>query len=550
MRTYLSILISLVSLASCSKGGGDTTTASLLFRSATIDTRSFSGNVTDVSINPVIRLKFSQPLLQSSLASAVSLTDASLSTTVPINMSLQNGDSVLQIQPVSSLKYITKYNFKVSLGLKSAAGGQLSSVIDRTIITKIDSTDKFATISDNALLDLVQQQTLKYFWDFGHPVSGMARERNSSGDVVTSGGTGFGIMAIIAAVDRGFKTRTEGRDRILKITNFLLNNCSEYHGAFAHWINGSTGVTVPFSTNDNGGDLVETSYLVAGLLCARQYFNTADATETELRTKINTIWDRIQWNWYRQNNQNVLYWHWSPSVGWAMNMKIEGWNEALIVYALAASSNTDSIPPVVYTNGWAKNGGIVNGGTYYNNVLPLGPNLGGPLFFSQYSFLGIDPNGLTDQYANYKTQVVNHTKINYEYCKANPNNYFGYSSACWGLTASDVPNGYNANSPTSDVAVISPTAALSSFPFTPTESMNALKFFYYKLGDKLWKDYGFVDAFRLNDPWFADSYLAIDQGPIIVMIENYRSGLLWNLFTSCPEIKRGMRRLGFSAPYL
>jgi hypothetical protein len=551
MKILTSITVAVVMLASCSKGGGgNTTPASVQLRSATIDARSFNGNVNDVSVSPVILLKFSQPLLQSSLASTVSLTDAALNTTVPLTLSLQSGDSVLRIQPASSLKYISKYYFKVSLGLKSAAGAQLSAVINRTIVTKIDSTDKFAAISDNALLDLVQQQTLKYFWDFGHPVSGMARERNSSGDVVTTGGTGFGIMAIIAAVDRGFKTRTEGRDRILKITNFLLNNCSSYHGAFAHWIDGSTGATVPFSANDNGGDLVETSYLVAGLLCARQYFNTADATETDLRNKINTIWDRIQWNWYRQGNQNVLYWHWSPSVGWAMNMKIEGWNEALIVYALAASSNTDSIPPIVYTNGWAKNGGMLNGGTFYNYVLPLGPNLGGPLFFAQYSFLGIDPNGLTDQYANYKTQVVNHTKINYEYCKANPNNYFGYSNACWGLTASDVPGGYNANSPTSDIAVISPTAALSSFPYTPTESMNALKFFYYKLGDKIWKDYGFVDAFRLNDPWFADSYLAIDQGPIIVMIENYRSGLLWNLFTSCPEIKRGMRRLGFSAPYL
>jgi hypothetical protein len=233
-----------------------------------------------------------------------------------------------------------------------------------------------------------------------------------------------------------------------------------------------------------------------------------------------------------------------------MNMQIKGWNETLITYVLAASSPTYAIPKVVYDNGFASNGAIKNGNTYYGVQLPLGPASGGPLFFEHYSFLGINPNGLTDQYANYQTQVVNHTKINYEYCKVNPNGYYGYSSSCWGLTASDIPNGYTASSPTNDVGVIAPTAALSSMPYTPTESMNALRFFYYKLGDKIWKEYGFVDAFSLNEPWFANSFLAIDQGPIIVMIENYRSGLLWNLFTSCPEVKAGMKSLGFSAPYL
>ena len=233
-----------------------------------------------------------------------------------------------------------------------------------------------------------------------------------------------------------------------------------------------------------------------------------------------------------------------------MNFKIEGWNEAMIVYALAASANTDSIPVSVYQKGWARNGNMKNGASYYGYTLPLGPSNGGPLFFAHYSFLGINPNGLSDSYADYKVQVTNHTKINYAYCVANPRKYYGYSNQCWGLTASDVPGGYNANEPNNDRGVISPTAALSSFPYTPVESMAALKFFYYKLGDKIWKQYGFTDAFSLQDPWFADSFLAIDQGPIIVMIENYRTGLIWDLFTSCPEIKRGMKRLGYSAPYL
>ena len=234
-----------------------------------------------------------------------------------------------------------------------------------------------------------------------------------------------------------------------------------------------------------------------------------------------------------------------------MNVKIQGWNECLITYIMAASSTSFAIPQIVYKEGFARSGAMVNNATYYGYQSPLGPANGGPLFFSHYSFLGINPTGLNDTYANYQTQTTNHTRINYEYCKANPNGFFGYSNLCWGLTASDVPNGYNASSPTNDIGVISPTAAISSIAYTPTESMNALKFFYYKLGDKLFKEYGFVDAFSLKDLWYANSFLAIDQGPEIIMIENYRSGLVWNLLTSCPEIKNGMKNvLGFTAPYL
>jgi hypothetical protein len=288
---------------------------------------------------------------------------------------------------------------------------------------------------------------------------------------------------------------------------------------------------------------------VQGLLTARQYFNGADAVETQLREDINTIWNKVDWKHFTKGEQ-VLYWHWSPNVGWAMNMPVKGWNEALITYVLAASSTTSPITKAVYDNGWALNGGIRNGAAYYGLSLPLGPAYGGPLFFEHYSFLGINPKGLADAYANYEVQTRNHTLINYNYSKENPKKYFGYSDSVWGLTASDIPNGYTASSPTNDVGVIAPTAALSSFPYTPTESMKALKFFYYTLGDKLWKEYGFVDAFSLKDPWFANSFLAIDQGPIIIMIENHRSGLLWNLFMSVPEVKTGLRTLGFQSPSL
>ena len=269
-----------------------------------------------------------------------------------------------------------------------------------------------------------------------------------------------------------------------------------------------------------------------------------------MRNDINTLWQGVEWDWFRQNGKKILYWNWSPNSGFAVNVPIQGWNECLITYVLAASSPAHSIPKAVYDSGFARNGAMVNNNSYYGYQLPLGPANGGPLFFSHYSFLGINPNGLTDAYANYQTQTLNHTKINYTYCVNNPKGWFGYSDSCWGLTASDIQNGYTASSPTNDVSYIAPTAAVSSLPYTPTESMKALKFFYYVLGDKLWGPYGFKDAFRLQNTWFADSYLAIDQGPMIVMIENYRSGLLWNLFTSCPEVKSGMISLGFNAPDL
>jgi hypothetical protein len=311
-------------------------------------------------------------------------------------------------------------------------------------------------------------------------------------------------------------------------------------------MNGTTGAVVPFGTSDDGADIVETSYLMMGLLTARQYFSGIDIDETNLRSDINDLWNNVEWDWFRKNGENMLYWNWSPDYGWAVNVGVRGWNECLITYVLAASSITHSIPKIVYESGFANNGSIMNNSSYFGILLPLGQPFGGPLFFEHYSFLGINPNSLSDSYANYHTQTVNHTLINFNYCISDPKNYYGYSKLCWGLTASDIEGGYTASSPTNDVGVIAPTAAISSIPYTPDESLQTLKFFYYKMGDKLWGQYGFIDAFNLNDIWFANSYLAIDQGPQIGMIENYRTGLLWNLFMSAPEIRNGLTKLGFT----
>ena len=408
-------------------------------------------------------------------------------------------------------------------------------------------------LSDSALLDLVQKQTIKYFWDFAHPVSGMARERSNvaydyGNEVVTTGGTGFGVMALIVGVQRGWLPRDTVAKRLLKMILFL-SKADSYHGVFPHWMNGATGKTIPFSRKDDGADLVETSYLFEGLLCAKEYFNEDNKTENELRNRIGWLWNDIEWNWFTRDGQEVLYWHWSPNNGWAMDFPLHGYNETLITYILAASATNYTVSDKVYHRGWAMSNYFLNGKKYYGYTLPLGFDFGGPLFFTHYSFLGLDPHGLKDQYANYWEQNQNHTLINHAYCLDNPKHFKGYGENCWGLTASDDYKGYDAHSPTNDDGVISPTAALSAFSYTPEYSMKALKHFYYDLGNKIWGEYGFKDAFDESKNWYADSYLAIDQGPIVVMIENYRSGLFWKLFMNIPAIQNGLHKLGFTSPY-
>ena len=446
-----------------------------------------------------------------------------------------------------------KYFFLLSLlSFFSFSFAQKKNISENSKLNKTPVIQK--NLSDSALLDLVQKQTFKYFWDFADSVSGMARERsnttfNYGTEVAAVGGTGFGVMATIVAVSRGWITRDSAVNRLRKLVRFLSKS-DRYHGVFPHWLNGATGKTIPFSSKDDGGDLVETSYLFEGLLCARQYFNHDNDPEKDLRNHITSMWNDVEWNWHTRGGLSVLYWHWSPNNGWSMNAEIRGWNECLITYILAGASPKYSIDKDVYNRGWANSNHFRNDRDYYGIHLPLGFDYGGPLFFAHYSFMGLNPKSLKDQYADYWTQNLNHTLINRQHCIINPKKYKGYGEDCWGLTASDSYVGYAAHSPTEDLGVISPTAALSSFPYTPQYSMKALKHFYFDLGDKIWGEYGFVDGFSESKNWYADSYLAIDEGPIIVMIENYRTGLLWNLFMNIPEVQSGLKKLGFESTYI
>ena len=405
-------------------------------------------------------------------------------------------------------------------------------------------TDEYE-MDDVALMDMVQKYTFRYFWDDAHPTSGMAKERNSSGDIVTTGGSGFGIMSILVGIENGYITRTEGVNRIIKIISFL-QFAERFRGVYAHWMNGKTGKAIAFSQFDNGGDLVETAFLMQGLLSARQFFDADNPSEKAIREIITKLYEDVEWDFYSRNNSGVLYWHWSPNYTWQMNFPLRGYNEALIVYLLAIASPTHPVPASYWNSGWTSNSNYKNGNSWYGHKLLVGPAYGGPLFFSHYSFLGFDPRGIKNKDINYFTNNRNHTLINRGWCIANPLNHKGYSAECWGLTASDNPFGYLAHEPGNrDNGTIAPTAALSSMPYTPTESMAALRYFYFTEGEKLFGKYGFYDAFNATVNWYADSYLAIDQGPIVCMIQNHRTELLWKQFMKSPEIKPALDAIGF-----
>ncbi len=409
-------------------------------------------------------------------------------------------------------------------------------------------------LSDAALIERAQRQTFLYFWDGAHPLSGLARDRcgvdyDPQGDLVAIGGSGFGMMAIIVATERAWITRDEAAARFALMLD-LLERAPCYHGVFPHFMNGRTGAAIPFGRKDDGGDIVETTLLCQGLLCARRYFDRDDVGEKRLRERLTNLWLDVEWSWHLREGASALTWHWSPNNGFSLAHEIRGWNECLLTYVLAAGSPRYAIDAKAYHDGWAQSRRFVNGRRYYDIELPLGPPFGGPLFFAHYSFCGLDPRELSDAYADYWRQNVAHVDINLEHCRRNPGNHFGYGEACWGLTSSDDPGGYSEHAPGEDNGVIAPTAALSSFPYAPQAALAALRTFYERLGDRLWGRFGFADAFQESSGWVSNAYIGIDQGPIVAMIENYRSGLLWSLFMQDPDVATGLRRLGFRSPHL
>lgn len=421
-----------------------------------------------------------------------------------------------------------------------------------------DSTERINQSTDS-LLTKIQSQTFQYFWEAAEPISGLARERihidgeypQNDQNVITIGGSGFGIMGMVVAMERGFISKAEGTERLSKIMEYL-KKIERFQGAWSHWYFGDTGKVKAFSEKDNGGDIVETAFLAQALIVVREYFKSGNNQQKIVAKAADDLWKEINWKHYT-NGQNVLYWHWSKTHGFGMNHAIQGFDECLITYVLAASSPSHAIDTAVYNQGWARSGQIKSDLKKFD--IPISakhnakPGEVGPLFWSHYSFLGLDPIGLKDAYVDYGEIVKNHTKINIAYSAANPKGYIGYGpDKGWGWTASYSISGYDAHHPDNDKSVISPTAALSSMPYTPKESIAFANYLFKQLGDKVWGKYGFFDAYSETENWYPQRYLAIDQGPIVVMIENYRTGLIWKLFMQADEIQQGLKKLGFTSP--
>ena len=403
---------------------------------------------------------------------------------------------------------------------------------------------RHAGLSDEALLDTVERQTLKYFTEFADSATGLARERNNdqNGHIVTIGGSGFGVMALIAGAERGYYPEAESVERLGRIVT-SLERLERFHGAWSHWYDADSGKPFSFSEYDDGGDLVETAFMIQGLLAARQWLKTRDEA---LSDRCDALWKDVEWDWYTRGTDS-LYWHWSKNYAWKMNHRISGYDETLITYILAGSSPTHPISRECYEASYKTSNYYYNGKQYYGITLPLGMEYGGPLFFCHYSYLGLDPRGLHDDKTDYFERNRAHTLIHRAYAIDNPKKHKGLGEDLWGFTSSDDPDvGYSSHHPmTSDEnGTVSPTAALSSIVYTPEESMQVMRRLWDTEG--MWGPYGFYDAYNPSrDPAVVDHYLAIDQGPIVVMLENYRSGLLWDLFMSCPEIQSGLEKLGF-----
>jgi exo beta-1,2-glucooligosaccharide sophorohydrolase (non-reducing end) len=449
-----------------------------------------------------------------------------------------------------------KFYYKVAASDRAYRESELSA----------EASASTRAMSNDELLTMLQEECFRYYWEGAHPDSGTALE-NIPGDdrIVATGASGFGIMALVVGVERGFITREQGVARMIKIVDFL-EKAPRYHGVWSHFMDGHTRESLPvFDMFDNAGDLVETAFLMQGLLAARQYFHGANEAEQSLYQRISRLWETVEWDWYRQSPQSdALYWHWSPDWTWHINHRLTGFNETMIVYLLAMASPTHGVPADLYYTGWAGQSKAAidyrrgwsassagdhygNGKSYYGIKLDVGVGSGGPLFFAHYSYMGFDPH-VRDRFTDYFENNRNMARINLAYCIANPKHFAGYGANSWGLTASDGPRGYNPNAPdaNNDTGTMTPTGALASFPYTPEASMAAFKHFYRDMGDRLWDVYGPRDAFDEGRNWYSPITMGLNQAPITVMVENYRTGLIWKLFMSNPEIGLMLKRAGFT----
>jgi len=397
------------------------------------------------------------------------------------------------------------------------------------------------------VMDEQEQKVVNLFFQGAEPNSGMAYNDPSRKSVMATGATGFGIMTLIAGVERGWISREDAANHIVKIVRFL-KKAERYEGAWAHWYN-VKGEIVPFGNQNDAGEIIETTFMMGGLLTACEYFNGSSEAEKEIRTTTNEFWNTINWSHFVKDGK--FYWIWHRDTG-KYELPISGWNETLLAYILAmAAPAGHDVPVSVYKSCWQGSKNFYHAGReYYGYPLPLGGNYGEALFLAHYSMFGMDPRKMEDSYCFYWQQNQNHTMINRHYCINEAPEEYAYDANNWGLTAcagcGSHPD-YVARQPQNDDGVISPAAALGSFPYTPfysTQVMLNLKSKYPAINGK----YGFYASYCPAEKATAKNYLSMEQAPIAIMMENYRSGLLWSLLMKNEHVQRGLQLAGIHEP--
>ena len=412
--------------------------------------------------------------------------------------------------------------------------------------------------SDDAFLDYVQQANFDYFWYAANPANGLVPDRSATGSACSIAAVGFGLTAIGIGIDHGWISRTQGVARVLTTLNTFLQgpqgaNTSGtigYKGWFYHWLDMNTALRA------SGSELssIDTTLLLSGILYSKQYFNGANSDETSIRTMSDAIFNRVDWNWMAQGTDAVAM-GWQPTSGFTGYGNWVGYDEGMILYLLGLGIATNPLP----ASAWSYWTSGYTWYTYYGESFVLFP----PLFGHEYSHCWIDFRHIADAYMNSQSSTYFENSrraalAQRAYCIANPANpplgWVGYSGNVWGLTACDGPTGYNAHGAPpalNDDGTIAPTAPGGAMAFTPEYSLPTLQYFYSQFRLHIWTAYGFHDAFNLSAQWYDTDELGIDQGPIVIMIENYRTQRPWRLFMQNEEVQRGLQRAGFvSLPFM
>jgi hypothetical protein len=402
-------------------------------------------------------------------------------------------------------------------------------------------------LDDGAFLDLVQHTAFDYFWYETNPQNGLVKDRSSYTSLSSIAAVGFGLSALTVGIDRGWISREVGRARVLTTLTFLWNSphgpeadATGYNGFYYHFLDMQTGRR----DGDTELSTIDTALLLGGVLHVQEYFDQLDATEARIRTLADALYRRVDWPWMQVRSVKLCH-GWKPETGFLPH-DWGGYNEAMILYLLALGSPTFPISPQAWT-AWTSS---YDWQTHYGQAFVVFP----PLFGHQYSHVWVDFRNIQDTYMrakglDYFENSRRATLANRAYAIANPHGWADYGENVWGLTASDIPSSYSARGappPERDDGTITPTAAGGSFAFTPHESLAALRHMYATYRTQIWGPYGFKDAFNPSMKWFATDYLGIDQGPIVLMIENYRSGRIWHVFMQHPAIQRGLEHAGFA----